>query len=197
MKKPINNKSMLISVFLGLLVALLVLGFAILLGSPEDVGGAMGVFIFFLAVPLAAAMVNFFAWKTRKKALALVAAITYTVGILSIVSAVICYINFARWKTEKPINNKSMLISVILGLLVALPSLVFAIFIGAPDDSSRGIFIFFFAVPLAAAIVNFFAWKTRKKALALVAAITYTVGILSIASAVICYINFARWRKIS
>jgi hypothetical protein len=96
---------MVISLCLGILAAVLWL---ILLASPDftSVGSNAATAIFFAITIIVAALVNLLAIKTGKRALVLVAAILYTIGIASIASAVISYINFARWKKSASIEGK-------------------------------------------------------------------------------------------
>jgi hypothetical protein len=189
MANPIKKKPMLISVFFGFLAALSLLLFAIFIVDSRSVFTALFI------ISLAAVIINFFAWKTEKGTLALLAAITYTAGILPIVSMVICYINYAK---AKNIKNKSLFTSLPLGFLAALFWLLVLLSIQPvnPDDGgSRVTLIVFLIITLVGTALNYFAWLKLKKALILASAIVYTLGVFSIVSAIICYVNLAIYAK--
>jgi uncharacterized membrane protein len=188
MANPIKKKSLLISLILGILAALPWLVCVIFLGDESR-----SLFITFFTITLAAVIINLFAWKTGKGAVSLVSAVLYMAGGLSIISAIICYIDYAK---AKDIKNKSMFTSLALGILAALAWLALVLYEpSANDDGSRIIFIVFLIITLVAAALNYFAWTKEKKALILASAIVYTIGGFSIVSAIICYVNRALYAK--
>jgi hypothetical protein len=100
MAKPVKSKVTLISAFLGISAALPWLAMAIFfprMGDNDDKVMFI-VALVFLIITLVGSIINFIAWKTEKRALVLTSAIVYTLGVTSIVSAIICYISFAMRK---------------------------------------------------------------------------------------------------
>jgi uncharacterized membrane protein YidH (DUF202 family) len=181
----------------------------------------LGLGLFYALVATLASIIavinTFDAWEKKQKKDALPLAITYFFA-LNFPAMILCLAEyFGKEKVspalppapapaksppqktviQKPaIKEKSMLISVCLGAFSAL--ILFLLFIFSKDDpSTAAIFFVLFAANMAALVCNFFARLKEKNTLTLIAAILYTIGILSIIPAIICYINHAIRKKMN
>lgn len=167
----------------------------IIYGSANtDVKLGFFVFLYFpigAIISIIATVQNFIGWSKNKRKNCLYAGILYVIT-LNIPSAFLSFVG--RSDIANPIKKKSLLFSIPIGVLAALVWVLFVV-TSINDKENLGTWIFFMVITLVGVIVNILAKLIEKKALTLVAAILYTVGIASVASAVICYINFARFEK--
>jgi hypothetical protein len=131
---------------------------------------------------------NFTAYLKNERKKCLHAGILY-ITALNLPSAILCFVEY--FDMAKPVKNKSLLISVLFSIPAIICILLLYNISDFITDDDVAITFFFTVTIIVAALFNILAIRTEKKIFVFVAAILYTIGLASVPSAVIRYINFA------
>ena len=150
----------------------------------------LALFIIITAGSLAGLVLNIMAWLKQNEKFVLASGIAYIFGANPI-SAIICFVEYFDIKTS--IKNKTLVYTALFSCLLAVLWTILWIFFGR-DDSGIMSFWLFTSIAMGIGVVfNFLTWKfdegEQKGIMGAIAGIFYILGIITVVSAIICFIR--------
>jgi len=160
-------------------------------GNPFEAVFTLALIFIAIFAPLAFVF-NLIGWLKSNNKFILIGGILYILS-LNIFSAPLCLVeyfgaklNFVKQHTLK----RRLLFYTMLYTLIFSACLYFFWLVTSSFDGVVGAGIFWGAATVVGIVSNFFAWKTDRRVMKLVAAIAYVLGLFTIVPAIICFVCF-------
>ena len=192
-KRKIKNKLFFYTMIYTLIfnVMLIVLGINISIDDKSFDSSTWSFWIYMTSAISAGLIFNFIAWKTSNEKAKIIAGVFYVLGILTIISAVVCFISGKDYL--KAIKNKLLFYSMVITFVISAASIAIGVDVGIGD--SLPFWIYAISMVIAGLILNFIAWKTSNDKAKIIAGIVYILGIFNIISGVLCIISGRHYLK--
>jgi hypothetical protein len=184
-KREIKNKLLLYT----MIYTLILNGALIALFLVTDAFEAFGIY-FLSTAAIAGLILNVIAWKTNNKEVRIIAGFVYILGLLTVPSAVMCFISS---RGVKPRVKNALLFYTMTGTLIFNGGIMASPLNTASIDP---VSIYVLSATMVGLILNVIAWKTNNKKVKITAGIAYVLGIFTVISAVMCFISCKGSRKL-
>jgi len=141
--------------------------------------------IYLISASAIGVILHFFAWKTNKGLVKVLAGIVYVLGVYTVISGVICLISGRDF--FKAIKNKLLFYAMVITLV--FNGIFLAAMTAASWTDNKAFLIYMIAATTVGLILNFIAWRTNKGLVKVLAGFAYVLSMFAIISGVMCLIS--------